>query len=252
MAAKKIASSGDAGTIEGNSPFRFISRFPTFAAKNQLDSMKKLQSVIFDLDGTIADTLPLCVAAFKKSIEPLLKAELTTEAIVATFGPSEEGTIRQLIPSEEEQGLKAYLKHYQELHHMCPAPFPGISEVLELLQAKSIPLAMVTGKGSHSARLSLKQFGLEKYFGVLETGSPDGPDKVNGIRRVLERLEAAPAQSIYVGDSPSDIHYCREIGIPIVAAAWASTAEPEKLRPLHPDWLFYTVDDFRSWITERL
>lgn len=212
----------------------------------------KLQSVIFDLDGTVADTLPLCVAAFKKSIEPLLKAKLTTDAIVATFGPSEEGTIRQLIPAHEEEGLKAYLKHYEELHHMCPVPFAGIPDLLELLQTKGISLAMVTGKGMKSAWLSLKRFGLEEYFGVLETGSPDGPDKVNGIRRALKKLGAAPDQSIYVGDSPSDIQYCRKIGIPIVAAAWATTAEPEKLALLNPDWLFHSVDDFRDWVAERL
>jgi phosphoglycolate phosphatase-like HAD superfamily hydrolase len=76
----------------------------------------KFKTIIFDLDGTIADTLPLCIAAFKKSVELLLQSTISEEEIIATFGPSEEGTIRRLIPQHEEEGVKAYLKNYEELH----------------------------------------------------------------------------------------------------------------------------------------
>jgi phosphoglycolate phosphatase-like HAD superfamily hydrolase len=212
----------------------------------------KIKTIIFDLDGTIADTLPLCIAAFKKSIEPLLGKEVSAEEIVATFGPSEEGTIRQLIPTHEEAGVKAYLEHYQQLHYTCPAPFSGIPELLAFLQSKGIQLAMVTGKGIHSTRLSLKQFGLEKYFEVLETGSPAGPNKVNGIWRVLERLNAGTGETIYVGDAPSDVKACQQVGIPIAAAGWASTADNKELEALKPDWLFYSITEFWEWLDEHL
>ena len=55
--------------------------------------MKKIKCVIFDLDGTVGDTVPLCIKAFKKSIEPLINKNVSDEEIIATFGPSEEGTI---------------------------------------------------------------------------------------------------------------------------------------------------------------
>lgn len=211
--------------------------------------MKQLfKAIIFDLDGTIADTLPLCINAFKKSIEPILGKQLSDEEIIATFGPSEEGTIRKLIPLQEELGVRSYLTHYQQLHDICPAPFPGIEELLETLQRKDVKLAMVTGKGKHSTRISLEQFGLTAYFDVLETGSPDGPNKVNGIRSVLKYLQANAEECLYVGDAPSDIIYCKEIVIPIAAAAWASTADIAALQALHPEWLFRSVSEFQSWI----
>ena len=210
----------------------------------------KIKNVIFDLDGTIADTLPLCIAAFKKSVEPLLNKEISEQEIIATFGPSEEGTIRKLIPAHEEAGLKAYLYNYEQLHYMCPVAFAGIKELLEYLKANGVQLAMVTGKGIHSTRLSLKQFGLEEYFEIMETGSPEGPNKVNGIRNVLSRLNAAITESIYVGDAPSDIMYCKQIGIPIVAAAWASTTNAGELAKLNPEWLFSTVEEFKTWIAD--
>lgn len=52
-----------------------------------------IKAIIFDLDGTIGDTVPLCIAAFKKSVEPLAGRVFSEEDIVSTFGPSEEGTI---------------------------------------------------------------------------------------------------------------------------------------------------------------
>jgi len=212
----------------------------------------KFKTVIFDLDGTIADTLPLCIAAFKKSIQPWLQKEITEEEIIATFGPSEEGTIRKLIPAHEEEGVKAYLKYYEEMHHTCSAAFPGITALLEYLKNAGVQLAMVTGKGIHSTRLSLKQFGLEQYFEIMETGSPEGPNKVNGIRSVLSRLNANAGESVYIGDAPSDILACREVGVPIAAAAWASTANPKELESLNPDWIFYSVAEFKAWIADEI
>ena len=211
-----------------------------------------IKAVIFDLDGTIADTLPLCIAAFKKSIEPLLEKTISEEEIVATFGPSEEGTIRRLIPMQEEVGVASYLKHYEALHYTCPAPFSGIRELLSMLKEKGVPLAMVTGKGIHSTRLSLAQFGLAVFFEVLETGSPEGPNKTAGIRSVLKRLGVTAAESLYVGDAVSDIRYCKEIGIPIVAAAWAGTADEKALRAMEPEQLFGSVGAFRQWIEDKV
>ena len=212
----------------------------------------KFKVIIFDLDGTIADTLPLCIAAFKRSVEPLLGKEISEQEIIDTFGPSEEGSIRKLIPLHEEDGVKAYLHFYEQLHSICPIPFPGITELLEMLSIKGVKLAMVTGKGIHSTILSLKQFNLTKYFDILKTGSPDGPNKVNGIRFVINNLKVDASESLYVGDAPSDIRYCREIGIPIAAAAWASTTDAEELKKFNPNWLFSSVNEFSKWILDYI
>ena len=217
-----------------------------------MTSTQKIKAVIFDLDGTIADTLPLCIAAFKQSVEPLLGKSISEEEIIATFGPSEEGTIRKLIPGHEDAGVTAYLKYYEALHHTCPAAFAGVRELLDLLKNKGVLLAMVTGKGKHSTRISLKQFGLESYFETLETGSPEGPNKVNGIRTVLEKLGTSKAESLYVGDAPSDVKYCKEIGVPIAAAAWASTADESELKKLEPEYLFTSIADFSVWIKNQI
>jgi len=215
--------------------------------------MQKIKAVIFDLDGTLANTLPLCISAFRKSIEPLINRNVSDEEIIATFGPSEEGTIEALAPDFYDKGVANYLTQYTALHDMCPAVFDGTPQILETLKSKGIRTAMVTGKGKASADISLQRFGITKYFELLETGIRTGPSKPQGIQSILNKWnDLNKDEVIYIGDAPSDVTACREVGIPIVAAAWAETAEPEKLIPLHPDELFYTVDDFAEWLYGKI
>lgn len=211
-----------------------------------------MKCIIFDLDGTIGNTLPLCIAAFKKAIEPLAGKVLSDKEIIDTFGPSEEGTIQALIPDYYEQGIEDYLRHYRDLHAMCAAPFEGMREVLDYAKDQNIRLAMVTGKGERSTKITLDVFGIRSYFEAIETGSPQGPRKVQGIQSVLKQLGIAPADSIYVGDAPSDIKASKEAGVPIVSAAWAETAETELLKMLQPDKLFTTIEEFRQYIQQTI
>lgn len=212
--------------------------------------MTKIKAVIFDLDGTLANTLPLCISGFRKSIEPLINRSLSDEEIIETFGPSEEGTIMALAPEHYEKGVSDYLKFYKELHAMCPTPFEGIEDLLIALKEKSVKIAMVTGKGRHSTDISLEQFGIGKYFEAIETGISAGPRKAEGIQNILDLFENIQKEEIiYVGDAPSDIIASRKVGIFVVAAAWAETAELEKLKKLYPDMLFDNIGDFSQWLT---
>jgi phosphoglycolate phosphatase-like HAD superfamily hydrolase len=212
-----------------------------------------IKGIIFDLDGTLANTLPLCIAAFRKSVEPLAGRALSDEEIIATFGPSEEGTIRLLLPDHYEQGMAGYLQHYALLHGMCPEPFPGIPELLNLLQEKGILIGMVTGKGPHSTVISLDRFSLRHFFEHVETGSSAGPVKAEGIAAILARWKDLDKQQVlYVGDAPGDVVASRKAGVAVAGAAWAETAEPGKLRAAQPDEIFYRIDDFKAWVLERV
>jgi phosphoglycolate phosphatase/pyrophosphatase PpaX len=205
------------------------------------------KGIIFDLDGTIANTLPLCIEAFRKSIEPLANRKLSDEEIIATFGPSEEGTIMALAPLHYDAGLKGYLQQYEQLHSMCPDPFEGMRELLYQLKSKSCRVAMVTGKGKYSTLITLQAFNLLDVFEIIETGAPQGPRKAEGIMTVLERWEVKDKSSIlYVGDAPGDIIAARKAGIPIAAVSWASTTNKDDLIKLQPDYLFQSIKELEA------
>ena len=215
--------------------------------------MQKIKAVIFDLDGTLANTLPLCIKAFRESVEPLINRPVSDAEIIETFGPSEEGTIMALAPRHYEKGVRDYLHFYESLHDMCPEPFDGIPALLDMLKNKGVRIAMVTGKGKYSTDISLKHFEITHYFEIIETGSASGPRKAEGIQVVLNLLsDIKKEEIIYVGDAPGDILASRKAGIPVIAAAWADTAEPEKLKELNPDELFYNIRDFTNWISDRI
>ncbi len=211
-----------------------------------------IQGVLFDLDGTLGNTLPICIGAFRRAIEPFAGRELSDAEIIATFGPSEEGTVHVLAPGHAAEALAAYLHHYALLHDTCTEPFPGVTELLTDLQARGVKLALVTGKGQGSADITLARLNLTPFFEHIEVGSPLGPRKSEAIADILTRWGMEPTAAIYVGDAPSDIPSARRAGTYAIAAAWAATAEPDLLAAENPDALFLTLSDFEAWLIPRL
>ncbi len=211
-----------------------------------------IKGVIFDFDGTLADTLPLCIRAFRSSIEPHLGRPVSDAEIIATFGPAEQGTINALIPQAYDEGVAAYLTHYEQYHADYPDLFPGIQSLLDELQTRQIRLALVTGKGESSAAVSLRFYQLTPYFSAFGYGDLSTNSKTGHINRIVTGWNLPPDAVLYVGDAPSDIVACRKAGVPIAAAAWASTADPTALAQLKPDALFESVELFRNWLLTRL
>lgn len=88
---------------------------------------------------------------------------------------------------------------------------------------------------------------------MIETGSPGGTRKAEGIQIILDGLtDIKKDEVIYVGDAPSDITASRKVGIPIIDAAWADTSEPKKLQEMQPEELFYKIKDFEDWLLNRI
>ncbi len=211
-----------------------------------------LKTVIFDLDGTIGDTLPLCVTAFKRAIEPLGGVTLTPREIISHFGPSEEGVIRELFPDRYEEALELFINSYRELHDMAPKPFDGITDLLAFLKSKGIKNTIVTGKGMCTLQITLEKYGIASYFDMLEAGSPEGPCKAAKIRKILDELGITAQEALYVGDALTDITESREVGVEVASAAWASTAEPELLEQMNPGHVFDSVAGLRAYLEQKL
>jgi phosphoglycolate phosphatase/pyrophosphatase PpaX len=210
-----------------------------------------LKCVMFDLDGTIADTQPLCLAAFRAALKITGGRDFTDFEILATYGPSEEGCLKTLVGDRAGEGLKIYLEYYQAHHsRLCPAPFPGMREIFDLVRARGAALALITGKCAASLALDLAAFGLTEKFQLIRTGRPEGPDKPADMRSVLAELGLGPEESVYVGDSPLDITSARAVGLPVLAAAWAPGTEKDRLRSQNPDKLCLTVAELAGYLEE--
>jgi phosphoglycolate phosphatase-like HAD superfamily hydrolase len=207
-----------------------------------------LGGVIFDLDGTLGDTLPVCFVAFRATFERFLDVEYTDEEIRAMFGPTEEGMFLERTPDDVEEALAHYLAGYAANHHLCPTPFPGIVDLLDRLDDRGVPVAVVTGKGPHSTRISLEQWGLEGRFDRVEPGGDHGAVKPQRMATVVAGWGVGPATVVSIGDVPGDVAAGRLAGVVPVAAAWSPLADPAALTAAEPDAIFDEVTDFASWL----
>jgi pyrophosphatase PpaX len=212
----------------------------------------KLAGVIFDLDGTLGDTLPVCFAAFRRALRKFSDRRYTDGEIAALFGPSEEGMLQRLVPDHWQACLETYLAEYERESARNARLFPGMETALGLLKERGVELAIVTGKGAHSAAISLRHLNLAGHFDVVETGSAEGGVKPHSIQKVLTKWGAVPSQVAYVGDAPSDMEAAREAGVIPLGAAWAATSSAEGLGALGPLETFRSVERFIMWIEENV
>jgi phosphoglycolate phosphatase-like HAD superfamily hydrolase len=207
-----------------------------------------IRGIIFDFDGTLGNTLPICFSAFRIVLKEFLGRDFTDSEIENYFGPDEEGIFRQLVPDRWQECLQAYLYHYEQFHHKFDAGFTGIDETLDLLQTRQVPIAIVTGKGSRSLSISLKYLGLETIFNPIESGSPNGAEKPKSIQKIIQTWQIAPEYGAYLGDAPSDVHSARLAGVIPLAAAWSPTSNYQSLISAEPSRIFPSVQTFINWI----
>jgi pyrophosphatase PpaX len=211
-----------------------------------------LEAMIFDLDGTLGDTLPMCYAAFRAALGQFLGRRYSDAEIRALFGPSEEGVFQLLVPERWEECLAVFLAAYERAHQAHAASFPGVEQALATLKARGVTLGVVTGKGVHSAEISLRYLGLGRYFDGIEAGSAAGGVKPAAIGRLLAAWDVPAGRAAYVGDVPSDVDSARKAGVIPLAAAWAPGADVAALAARGPHALFHTVERFVEWIADNL
>jgi len=207
-----------------------------------------LQGVIFDLDGTLADTLDVCIEAFQYAIAEHTGARLSPTEVVSLWGPTEEGVLREAVGPEWERSVETFLAEYERLHVAVPEPFPGIRALLEHLAGVGIPIGVVTGKGLRSARISLEVLGIDGFFAAVEAGSIDGAVKAEKIAHIVGQWGVPPETVIYVGDHPHDAIHAHSAGTRAVGAAWSHHTDIDALHRSAPDEFFDSSTEFAAWL----
>ncbi|MFK3938178.1 HAD family hydrolase [Alkalihalobacillus sp. NPDC078783] len=167
-----------------------------------------MKTILFDFDGTLADTLPVCFKAFQDVFRSFDEVELTDEDIVMMFGPSETGIIRnQLKHPDVEAAIERYYASYSEHHNKLVEKNGDIRALLEKLKTAGYQLGIITGKAQRSLDLSLQALDMRSYFDVLISGDDVNKPKPDpeGIELALHQLGAQKESAIYLGDSDADL-----------------------------------------------
>lgn len=202
----------------------------------------------FDFDGTIADTLSMCIKAFRKSVLPYIGYEISETEIAQMFGLNETGMIKKVVKHQWEAALNDFYANYELLHHEITKPFDGITDLFAFLKQENIMLALITGRGRKSCDISLKKLGLTDVFDEILCGSESAPNKQEHIEHLLQKHAIPREDFCYIGDAVGDIKACRKAGVLCLSAAWQKQETKELLEKENPGCVFCNVKDLQEYI----
>jgi pyrophosphatase PpaX len=203
-------------------------------------------AVLFDLDGTLLDTIDLLLSSVRHAFRNRTGRVPTTEEWVAGIGTPLSSQLRQY--AADEHDLKELIDGYRDFqrahHDRLTRAYDDVVDTVALLHARGYRMGVVTSKANDIANRSLAFVGLDKYMTVMvgyDSTTRHKPDPTP-VEYALSALGVAPADAIFVGDSPHDVLAGNAAGVTTVGALWGPFA-PAVLLAAAPR---YTLDRIRD------
>lgn len=209
-------------------------------------------AVLFDLDGTLADTVPLILECYRHTMKVHRGTALPDDRWLATIGTPLRDQLAAFATGPDEVAAMAdtYVTRQLELHDDMARPFPGAVELLSELRGRGVRTAVVTSKRRGMATRTLERCGLGEAYDVLvgaddvARAKPD-PEPVRTALTLLGLDGPARDRALFVGDSPFDMRAGRGAGTRTAAALWGPFSRTV-LEAESPDyWLALLPDVLR-------
>lgn len=202
--------------------------------------------VVFDLDGTLVDTIDLIVASYQHAFREVLGEEQDEALIRSWIGQPLIRAFRSGWPDRADALYQTYLTWNHANTERLIRTYAGVAEMLAALRSAGVQVAAATSKLRVPAEMALHFTGLEDHVGVLVTLEDTDEHKPHPapLLLALERLGAHPSHSAYVGDAVVDVQAARAAGMSAVAVSWGAGARTD-LVAADPDVLADTAADLR-------
>ncbi|WP_080875479.1 HAD family hydrolase [Oceanobacillus timonensis] len=205
-----------------------------------------MKAVIFDFDGTLADTLPVCFHAFQAVFKEFDNRILTSDEVKAMFGPSETGIIRENLANvNHEKAIELYYEKYNEKHRDLVVENEEMNDLLRFLKSEGYTLGIVTGKARRSLRISLDCLNMHDVFDVMITGDDVTIPKPHpeGLNEALAQLNVTNTDAVFLGDSDADIQAGKEAGVYTIGVHWLPNYQALEFS-VQPDQMVSSVNEF--------
>jgi pyrophosphatase PpaX len=187
-----------------------------------------LQTVLFDLDGTLIATRRLYIEALSRALEPVVGRRLT-EADIMSHVPKAERRFLQRMAGEERfpSVLETFYRAYHDHHEPAfQGVYPGVLELLAELRRRGLRIGLVTGKSRRAWEITERHAGLGSFHTVVvDDDVPHPKPDPAGVHLAIERLGADPATTAYVGDSLTDLEAATAAGVRAGAVLWSKKPE---------------------------
>lgn len=192
--------------------------------------MKKY--IIWDFDGTIANTNDIILESWKATYRRFLGYELPDKVIEATFGETLKHTIEETIPNASYEEVRDFYRDYQNAN--CRGKvyvFPGVKEVLEILREKGCRIGVATSRTAKSFRRYVRELGIDSYVDELVSMEDVENHKPHpeSIHSLLEKFGGTAGESLMIGDTKYDIGCANAAGVESVLVGWSHYVDEEAM-----------------------
>ncbi|ADU31812.1 pyrophosphatase PpaX [Evansella cellulosilytica] len=211
--------------------------------------LKTIDTILFDLDGTLINTIELIVASFLHTMEHYYPGKYTREDVITFIGPPLSETFTNLDPSKVEEMTKTYRTYNHAKHDELVKEYEGVYETLEKLEEKGYKMAIVTTKSRGTAVRGLELMKLDKFFDVVvsldevENYKPH-PEP---LEKAMAALQADRSKTLMVGDSKHDILGGKNAGTKTAGVAWSIQGK-ESLQTYEPDIMLDTMPELLHYL----
>ena len=216
--------------------------------------MKSYSTVIFDLDGTLLNTLEDLTNATNQALRECGYPEHTMEDVKGFVGNGIGMLIRRALPPECDADPEAYemtlqaFKRYYFLHNNdTTAPYPGIPVLIDALQEKGLKLAVVSNKNDPNVKALCQYYFPSIPLAVGEREGIRRKPEPDTVLHVMKEFGSAKCHTLYVGDSDVDVQTARNAGVDCAAVLWGFRSE-EHLKNAGARNLFRSPKELCDWI----
>lgn len=212
--------------------------------------MKKLKNIIFDFDGTLADTSKLIVATMQKSIQDYGLPYRNEDEIKATIGVRLEEIPSILWPSFKDLGkpfASIYRDNFEVLKYkILITLFPGVKETLSELKRQDLQMAIATSRSHRSVEELAEQLGIKECFKYILGGDDVSEGKPNpeSVYKIINDMGWQPENTMMVGDMSVDILMGKNAGVRTCGVAYGNG----KVTELEEAGADYIISNFHQLI----
>lgn len=207
----------------------------------------KFYAVIFDYDGTLADTNKLIISSWQHTYMTFTGKEQDEEVLKATFGEPIALSMENAFPGVPlEKSLDVYRTHQDHIYKDMIEPFDGMTDLVKTLKERGYKTGILTSRLKLSTMAGLEKFGLLPYLdGIVtcEDCAKCKPDPAP-MRAVLEKLGVRPEEALMVGDTVFDIRCAHNAGVEAALVGWAfALSDPPEDGPDKPEYIINKAEE---------
>ncbi|MCL1137244.1 HAD family hydrolase [Shewanella pneumatophori] len=213
----------------------------------------QVKGVLFDLDGTLADTAPDMIAALNMTLQANGYPQVAFEALRASASHGSIAMIKTALPDVKDEQLadlqQSLFDHYQQINGDNCQLFPGIELLLQRLTQQAIPYGVITNKPARFSRPLLNKLELTANMPAIVSGDTTLHSKPHTAPMFLgaQQLDIAPEHILYLGDAERDLVAAKSAGMLSGLALWGYISSTDTPDTWPADICFATGDDLADF-----